>query len=233
LTVDLYYNKAKTNNFKSAPIFSDWKYKSEPSKAGLLTYKSPLWLDSGTHLKLIVDNEAIFGGQLVKRTDKKGDFYSYEALDYKQYLLEEFSLDKKNITSSSVVRLLSKKVPSLKWKIGNTTFKHVHLVFEDKTILSIINQLIWLEYAHAHNLILFNVDYNANLTFKSYPQTMAGYVFKSALDYSTSLDYSDVRTGYELIDNDTGKIISSYTNKTLQAIWGDIRIQEVFDDSGS
>jgi hypothetical protein len=233
LTALLYYNKSRTNNFKSAPIFSDWKYKSEPGKAGLLTFKSPQSIGSGNHLKLINDNEGIFGGQLVKRTDKKGDFYSYEALDYKQYLLKEMSLDKKNITASAIVKLLSKEVPTLKWKIGNTSYKYAHPVFKDKSILTIINQLIWLEYEHAHNLILFNVDYNANLTFKSYPQTMKGYIFTSALDYTTSLDYSDIRTGYELIDNDTGKVISSYTNKTLQAIWGDIRIQEVYDDNGS
>ena len=233
MTTELYYNKAKNNNFRSAPILSDWKYKSEPNKAGLLTFKSPQWFEAGTYLKLGVDNETIFGGQVLKTTSKKNDFYSFEALDYKHYLLQEFSIKKNNITASALVKLLSKQVSSLKWNVKNTTHKYAALDFQDKTILSIINQLIWLEYSEAHNLVLFNVDYNANLTFKSYPQTMKGYIFTSALDYSSSLDYNDVRTGYELIDNETGKIISSYRNKTLQALWGDIRIQEVFDDSGS
>lgn len=233
MTANLYYNKARSNHFHSAPIFDDWKYKSEPGKAGILTFKSPLYLDAGYHLKLVNEGEPIYGGQLLKKTDKKGDFYSYEALDYKHYLLKEVSIKKKDITASAMVRLLSKEVPSLKWNIKGTTRKYIVLDFQDKTVLSIINQLIWLEYVQAHNLILFNVDYNANLTFKPYPQTMKGYIFTSAFDYSSSLDYNDVRTGYELIDNDTGKVLSSYTNKTLQAIWGDIRIQEVFDDTGS
>jgi len=232
LAVSLYYNKNKTNNFKSAPIFSDWKYKSEPNKAGLLTFKSPLYLEGGYHTKLVVNSEPIFGGQILKKTDKKGDFYSYEALDYKHYLLKEVTIDKKDITASSVVKLLSKETSVLKWNIGKTKRKYVHLVFEDKTILSIINQLIWLEYVQAHNLILFNVDYNANLTFKSYPQTIKGYNFSSGFDYSSSLDYNDVRTGYELIDKD-GKILYQANGKKLQAIWGDIRIQEVFDDDSS
>ena len=92
MTTNLYYNKAKTNNYHSAPIFSDWKYKSEPNKAGLLTYKSPLLLEGGNHLKLVVDGEPIFGGQIMKRTIKRNDFYSYEALDYKHYLLKEVSI---------------------------------------------------------------------------------------------------------------------------------------------
>jgi len=232
LTVNLYYNKAKNNNFTSAPIFSDWKYKSEPNKAGLLTYKSPSSFIAGDHLKLVVDNEAIFGGQVIKRTDKKNDFYSYEALDYKHYLLKEVTIDKRNISASSLLKLLSKKTSVLKWKIGNTKKKYIRLAFKNTTILSIINQLIWLEYKQAHNLIFFNVDYNATLTFKPYPQTMAGYIFTSALDYSTSLDYNDVRTGYELVDS-TGKVLYQANSKTLQAIWGDIRIQEVFDEDSS
>lgn len=230
MTAELYFTKTKSNNFISAPILSDWKYKSEPNKAGLLTFRSPQPFDGGVHVKLINNNKPLFGGQIVKPVSKKNDFYNYEALDYKQYLLKEETIDKKNITASSLVKLLSKKVSNLKWKIGTTKKKYSHLVFEDKTILSIINQLIWLEYKQAKNLILFNVDYDANLTFKSYPSTMKGYIFKEAFDYESSLDYSDIRTGYELIDKDTGKIISQASDKTLQAIWGDIRIQGVFDD---
>lgn len=235
MTVNLYYNTSKLkNSWKTAPIFSDWKYKSEPNKAGLLTFKSPVYFQAGTHLKL-VDGSPLFGGQLLKYTNKKNDFYSYEALDYKRYLLKEVTIDKKDITASAILKLLSKETRVLKWNIGNTKRKYVHLVFEDKTILSIINQLIWLEYVQAQNLILFNVDYNANLTFKPYPQTLKGYNFTSGFDYSSSLDYNDVRTGYELIDSD-GKILYEASSKTLQAIWGDIRIQEVFDndnDTGS
>lgn len=233
MSVELYYNPVKTYNFKSAPIFDDWKYKSEPAKAGLLTFTSPLNMDAGNHLRLLVNGKGLFGGQVAKRTSKKNDFNSYEALDYKHYLLTEVSLSKTNITASNVVKLLSKQVSVLKWNIGTTTHKYSSLVFENKTVLDIINQLIWLEYEQAHNLILFNVDYNANLTFKPYPATAKGYIFTSALDYQNSLDYEDVVTGYQLIDKKTGKIISQGSDKTLQAIWGDIRVQEVFDDGGS
>lgn len=230
MTANLYYNTLRNNDFQSAPLFDDWKYKSEPNKAGLLTFKSPQSIPRGDHIRLTMDGVTLFGGQILKKKDKKNDFYNYEALDYKHYLLKEVSLNKTNITASSVVKLLSKMTGVLKWKVGNTKKKYSKLVFSDKTILSILNQLIWLEYKQASNLILFNVDPNANLTFKPYPATMKGYIFTSALDYSNSLDYSDVRSGYELIDKDTGSVLYSYVDKTLQAIWGDIRVQEVFED---
>lgn len=233
MTVNLYYNPIRSPNFKSAPIFSDWKYKSEPNKAGLLTFRSPYSLTRGDHLRLAVDGDFLFGGQVMKKTEKKNEFYSYEALDYKHYLLREVSARKTNITTSDFVKLLSKMTSGPKWNIGTTKYKHAELVFEEKTVLSILNQLIWLEYKKAKNLMLFNMDHNANLTFKPYPATMKGYIFTAALDYSSSLDYNDTRSGYMLIDKDTGNVLYSFTDKTLQAIWGDIRIQEVFDDDDS
>ncbi|MDR3062551.1 MAG: hypothetical protein LBU40_00240 [Methanobrevibacter sp.] len=230
MITQLYFTQTKSNTFKPTPMLSDWKYRSEPGKAGLLTFRSPEYFEGGVHVKLVKNSKPIFGGQVVRSVSKKNDFYNYEALDYKQYLLKEVSINKKNITATSIVKLLSKKISTLKWKIGKTKKKYSHLVFEDKTVLSIINQLIWLEYKKAKNLIFFNVDYDANLTFKNYPTKMNGYIFKEAFDYESSLDYSDIRTGYELIDKDTGKVIYKSSDKTLQAIWGDIRIQGVFDD---
>ena len=218
MDVTLYHNTKRSNDYQTIPVFNDWKYKSEPNKAGLLTFKSPKELNGGDLLKLIWGKTGLFGGQVLKKTSKKNDFYSYDALDYKHYLLKEVSLSKKNITASSVAKLLSKMTSVLKWNIGTTKHKYTELVFQDKTILSILNQLIWLEYKNAKNLILFNVDYNANLIFKPYPQTMKGYIFTSALDYNNSLDYNDVRTGYELIDSDTGKLIAMYTDDILQSI---------------
>jgi hypothetical protein len=225
----LYYTNNQSNTFKTAPILADWKYRSELNKAGLFTFRSPKKFNGGSHIKFEINNKPIFGGQIIKPTSKKNDFYNYEALDYKHYLLGEHTLNKKNITASSIVKLLSKKVSNLKWKIGKTKKKYPHIIFEDKTILSIINQLIWLEYKYAKNLILFNVDYDRNLTFKPYPPKMKGYIITEALEYENSLDYNDVRTGYELVDADTGKVLYSAHNKILQAIWGDIRIQGVYD----
>ena len=86
MSTELYVNPVKTFNFKSAPIFDDWKYKSEPNKAGLLTFTSPLNMTNGYHLRLLVNGKGLFGGQVAKKTDKKNDFYSYEGLDYKHYL---------------------------------------------------------------------------------------------------------------------------------------------------
>ena len=129
LSTELYYNPVKTYNFKSAPIFDDWKYKSEPAKAGLLTFTSPLNMVVGDHLRLMVNNIGLIGGQIAKRIDKKNDFYSYEALDYKHYLLTEVSLSKTDITASSVATLLSAQTSVLKWNIGTTTHKYSSLVF--------------------------------------------------------------------------------------------------------
>jgi len=226
----LYYStNDSSNKFTAAPLLSDWKYRSEPNKSGLLTFRSPKYFSGGTHVRLVDDGKPIFGGLIVKPKVRRNDFHNYEALDYKHYLLREYTLNKKNITASSICKLLAKKVTKLKWNIGSTKKKYPRLQWKDTTILSIINQLIWLEYKKASNLILFNVDPDRKLTFKNYPQTVKGYIFKEAFDYESSLDYSDVRTGYELVDSE-GKVISSYTDKKLQALWGDIPIQGVYEN---
>lgn len=221
----------KSNKFTDAPLFRDWKVRSEPNKAGLATFRSPKYFSGGTHVRIMDEGEALFGGQIVKPGEKKNDFYSYEARDYKGYLLREYTINKTNIKASSFAKLLAKKVPKLKWNVKKTKHKYSRLHFKDKTILSILNQLIWLEYKEASNLILFKVDADRKLTFKPYPTKIKGYIFTEALDYESTLDHSDIRTGYEIVD-ENGNVKKSYANKKLQALWGEIPIQGVYD-SGS
>jgi len=45
--------------------------KGEPAKAGLLTFTSPLNMDAGNHLRLLVNGKGLFGGQVAKEQVKR------------------------------------------------------------------------------------------------------------------------------------------------------------------
>ncbi|MEA4956865.1 hypothetical protein SDC9_07410 [bioreactor metagenome] len=216
-----------SNEFKEVPIFNDWSIKRDWNKAGSLTFKSPTYLTPGTHVKLVSTDHKTFGGQIVKKTEDSSDFYSYDCLDYKRFLLTSVSTSHTNQTSSQIINFLFKKYLQnigglFKFKISKTKTVFPSLSFQDKTILDIISNLLNLEYKKG-TLIFFDVDENANLTWKPYPQKVKGYSLSMANKYTNSLDYSDIITGAVLVDTDLSSI-RKIPNKYLQNIWGVIDI---------
>lgn len=216
-----------SNEFKEVPIFNDWSIKRDWNKAGSLTFKSPTYLTPGTHVKLVSTDHKTFGGQIVKKTEDSSDFYSYDCLDYKRFLLTSVSTSHTNQTSSQILKFLfSKYLQNIgglfKFKISKTKTVFSSLTFQDKTLLDIISNLLNLEYRNG-TLIFFDVDENANLTWKPYPQKVKGYSLSMANKYTNSLDYSDIVTGAVLVDTDLSSI-RKIPNKYLQNIWGVIDI---------
>lgn len=227
---DLTKLSSSSNQFTHTPVLDDWQIKRDWNKVGSLTFKSPELLKEGTHVKLFSDYKP-FGGQVVKKTESTGDFYSYDCLDYKRFLLTEFSLATSKKRASDVIKYLLKKYVSsvIKFKVATTKNIYSALTFKDTTVLDAINQLIYLEYK-AGTLIYFYVDEEANLVFKPYPQTMKGYVVSDAYEYENSIDYSDIATGFSLI-NEKYKVLKQYDDKSLQAIWGDIDITSTLSNN--
>ncbi len=234
MTTELYTTFKKTNSFKKTPIFDDWNIKRDWNKAGSLTFSSYLSLEEGTHVKLVSSRHRTFAGQIVKKTDTKNDFYKYECLDYKRYLLREVSETFKKKTTHQIVKLLFKRYlgsSPLKLSLKKTKTVFSSLTFKDVTILEVISQLISLEFQKG-TLIYFNIDENANLIYKPYPEEMKGYSIGSAISFVNNTDYSDIQTGYELYD-ENGKLIKKYSNKALVSVWGDIRNVTTLSDNSS
>ncbi|WP_042701356.1 hypothetical protein [Methanobrevibacter arboriphilus] len=223
-----------SNTFNETPILTDWSIKRDWNKAGSLTFKSPIKLSPGTHVKLVSPHHRTFGGQIIKRNHETGDFYSYDCLDYKRFLLNTATISHNNQTTSNIVKLLFIKYLKkgngiFKLKLGKTKTIFPSLTFQDKTLLEIISNLINLEYKKG-TLIFFDVDENGNLIYKPYPQKMKGYSLKSAIKFTDTLDYSDIVTGGTLMDADYNTI-KSFDNDNLKAIWGNIELSKILSDN--
>lgn len=207
-------------NFKQVPLEVGWKYTSKRNKSGLITFDSPSYISSGTHIKL-TGNFPTIGGLIVRIEQDQEEINSYTGVDYKNYLMGEINYtSKKQVRSHQVLQGIKKNVPELKWNIGKTTKKYKNkLVWKKKTVLQIINELIWLEWKYAKKLVYFNVDHNRNLTFKYYPTQVEGYKFHQAHKYSNTYDASQILTGWKVVDSD-GKLVESYANPALTATYG-------------
>lgn len=232
MTDRLYATYEHSNKFVERPMLDDWNIKRDWNKVGSLTFKSPDKLIPGTHVKLISPNHKNFAGQVVKRSEKANDFYSYDCLDYKRYLLTEVNYSGSGSKrSSDILNYVKKYVSSpIKFKITKTKNLFSNLVFSDKTVLEIISQLINLEFKKG-TLIYFDVDENANLTFKPYPSTMKGYSLDSAISYNNSIDYSDIATSYAISEGTENK--STTSNKNLVNIWGNINLMSVIEKTNN
>lgn len=222
-----------SNQFTETPILDDWQIKRDWNKAGSLTFKSPEKLQEGTHVKLESPDHRTFGGMIVKPAEQANDFYSYDCLDYKRFLLISLSKSFTNKRASDIVKWLKKQVDNsiLTWKITNTKNVYSSLAWKDTTVLEIISQLLNLEYKKG-TLIYFDVDETGKLTFKPYPEKVEGYSLSDAFDYTNSIDYTDIATGYTLYDTDNS-VLKTYDNTSLQAIWGSIDVSKSLGDTST
>jgi len=224
-----------SNQFTEAPIMDDWSLKNDWNKVGSLAFTSSSDLAEGSHVKLVSDEIKNFGGQIVKKSRNVNEFTKYECLDYKRFLLKKVSSNHTNKKSSQIVKELFNKHfgnnTPLKLKIGSTKNVFPKLTFKDMSILDIISNLINLEFKKG-TLILFDVDENGNMTYKSYPQKMEGYSISTAIDFTDTTDYSDIQTGY-VLENSNNKSLINYSNTNLTGIWGDIGLVSTLNEEKS
>ena len=219
---------SKSNKFNTMSVLRDWDLRKDNYKVDSLVFSCFENLKAGEHVKMSIGGVMKFGGQIYKPGSKGWGIYTYEALSYAQRLLTQVNLvfDKAVRASDVVKYVFTKKLVDtsiLKPNIKNTKTKYQGLIFKKKTVLEVINQLIWLEWNKSKNIIDFNVDYDGVLTFKSQPATVKGVEISQAISTDFSMDYSDIATGYTLYD-EKNKKLDSWKNSLASKIWGNIYI---------
>jgi len=205
-------------NYKEIPAGNDWTIKKDWNKLDDFTFRSEKNLKIGTHVRFLNNETRLFSGQILKITTNNSRINNYEALSYGLPLRSKVTTTFKNKTSSAIVEWIKSKVPGLTWKIGATKKKHTTLAFEEKTLLEILQNLVWIEY-NLNNLIDFNID-DRVVTFKPLPGEVKGYTISNAFDFSGDISFDNVVTGFTVTVN--GKVVKTYNNDYLSAIFGTI-----------
>jgi hypothetical protein len=215
----LYTTYEHQNIFTESPILEDWDITKEWNKIHQLKFKSPSNLKEGTHIKLEIPGHTLFGGQIVKKELETNEYTKYEALDYKRYLMTEVIYSNPgSITSADVLRKFKPNENNpIKYNISNTKNMFGGLKFDGVSFMEMITSLMGLEF-DKKTLIFFDVDANANFTYKIYPGTISGYSIDKAFSFSQGYDYTNIITGWRLFYGYGPQ--ESYTNKDLEKIWG-------------
>jgi hypothetical protein len=222
MVAKMYYSPNKSNNYKeikSTPpdIKDDW------NKVSSLEFESNYDLISGGHIVFKSDYRNLFGGQIVKKEKGYNELHKYTVLDYRKYLQRKVNyaptgfkrtsdiaknlLKKYAINSNSPINLNIKTTPT---KVGLSK-----LVWENKSLFEIINQLIYLEFING-TLIYSNINYKGTFTYAPLPATMNIPVITQLADGSYSEDYSNIVTSL-VVD---GKTIKE--NKDLTSLFGNM-----------
>ncbi|KZX14322.1 hypothetical protein [Methanobrevibacter curvatus] len=223
MSTEFYHSKNKTNNYTKKEISSDWDIKNDWNKISVLNFSTNENLDGADHVKLRGLDINNFGGQIVDFDKSYNDLNTYNAYDYRRYLQTEVTYKPTGYRrSSDIVKNLLKKYvinsnTPISLKASNTPSKDifVKLIWENVTILRIINELIYLEFING-TLIDYGIDDNGTITYKPLPAQMNIPVITEAIDGSYSVDYSDIQTSLRV----DGLLVKE--NKELVNLWGTI-----------
>lgn len=218
----IYYSPNMNNEYKVIKV-SDITIKNDWNKISSLEFTTNKELNAGGHVVYKNDNINSFGGQILGITKSYGDFNKYTCLDYRKYLLRKVNFSPLGFNrSSDIIKTLLKKYAvysnsPIKLSISKTPKRSgfYKLVWENKTLLNIINELIYLEFING-TLIYCNIDYTGKFIYKQLPATMNISVINRCIDGSYSIDYSDIKTSL-VVD---GKTIAQDEN--LTNIFGNI-----------
>nr|WP_302577946.1 hypothetical protein [Methanobrevibacter arboriphilus] len=222
MTSKLYYSPNMNNNYKQVRIFGD-SIKDDWNKISSLQFSTNKELKDGGHVIYKSNGHDTFGGQILKSDESYGDFNNYTCLDYRTYLKTNVNYSPIGYTrSSDIVTTLLKKYAvysnsPIKLNIKKTPKKggFNKLVWENKSLLQIINELIYLEFING-TLIYCNIDYKGKITYIPVEKTMNIPVIRRCIDGSYSVDYSDIKTQLEV----DGKVIKQ--DKKLTKTFGNM-----------
>jgi len=204
--------------YTQIPCGEDWTIKKDWNKLDYFNFRSEAGLTLGTHIRFQNGDEILFSGQVMKQTTNSNKIQDYECISYGLVLRSQVSKTFTNKKSSDIIEWIKSKTPTLTWSIGKTTKVHTSLVFENKTLLEIIQNLIWIEW-NLGNLIDFRIN-DHTAVFKMLPGTVEGYTISDALDFSGNVSAENMVTGYTVTYN--GKVVRVVNNQYLAAIFGPI-----------
>lgn len=210
-----------TADFETIP-YSNASIEFNSGKASTASFNSIEQLFEGDKIRIEGDNHQPFGGQIIKTSAKlKDEAYSYDCIDYTHLFFGKVNLTTSiNKTSYDIVKSILNTLGYSTSGIEQTTKKQAQLIWKDTTYWDIIQQLRWLDYKSGQ-LIECYVNADGTLIYRPLAQTMEGYIFKSAYDYSQEYDASDIVTK-ESVEDEKGNIISNAQDEDLIAVWGNI-----------
>jgi len=222
MTNKVYYSPDMNNNY-TAILTTTPSTKDDWNKVSSLEFESKQDLKIGGHIVYVSTGRDKFGGQILSKEKSYNNLNKYTVLDYRKYLLTRVNFKPTGFRrSSDIVKRLLKKYAvyassPIKLNIKNTPKKSgfVKVEWEDKTLLEIINELIYLEFING-TLIYCNIDYLGKLTYKPVPQTVTIPVLTRCFDGSYKVDYTNIQTSL-VID---GKVVKE--NKELTSIFGNM-----------
>ena len=220
----VYYSPNMNNEYKLIKTTPP-QMKNDWNKISSLTFETNKDLRAGGHIIYETSNYSKFGGQIVDIGKGYHKLNSYTVLDYRKYLKTEVNYSPLGFYRSSdiVANLLNKYAvynnSPIKLNISPTPPKKgfYKLVWEKKSLLSIINELIYLEYLNK-TLIYCNIDFRGMLTYMTLPPTMNIPVIRKAIDGSYNIDYTDIKTVLQVDNKNTKK------NIELAKIFGNMNI---------
>lgn len=233
-TIEAFISKGgpsgSSNKYESFRIEQDtWDIRQDDYKVDSFKFSTYKPLQEGEHIKAKVGGQVVFGGQIYKIDSKDWNSYTYEALSYAQRLQTQVNVNfPKAKRASEIVnyfftkKLVDRTILSNK-KVKKTKHKYTGLSFKKKSILEVINQLCWLEYTYAKNIIDFRVSPDGVLYFNSQPSTTKAHVITQAYKMSNSVDYSNIATAYTLYGTKNEKL-NTWKNATASKIWGNIYV---------
>lgn len=213
------------------PIIEDgvtWETerKGSPGKLTFTVIKDNIIsFQEGNHVMLKVDGENIFYGFVFKKTRDKNHNIKVTAYDQLRYLKNKDTMTYKNITASTLIKMIADDYKLQVGTIENTDYVIPERTEENSTLFDIILTALELTVTNKKTLYVLYDDYG-KLTLKSLGNMKTTVLISEEtgenFDYTSSIDdntYNQIKIQYD--NEETGKK-ETYTAKDSSHIndWG-------------
>lgn len=197
------------------PIIEDgvtWETERKGSP-GVLTFTvikdNIISFQEGNHVMLKVDGENIFYGFVFKKTRDKNHNIKVTAYDQLRYLKNKDTMTYKNITASTLVKMIAEDYNLQVGTIENTAYVIPERTEENSTLFDIILTALELTVTNKKTLYVLYDDYG-KLTLKSLANMKTTVLISEEtgenFDYTSSIDdntYNQIKIQYD--NEETGK----------------------------
>lgn len=197
------------------PIIEDgitWETERKGSP-GILTFTvikdNIISFQEGNHVMLKVDGENIFYGFVFKKTRDKNHNIKVTAYDQLRYLKNKDTMTYKNITASTLIKMIADDYNLQVGTIENTAYVIPERTEENSTLFDIILTALELTVTNKKTLYVLYDDYG-KLTLKSLANMKTTVLISEEtgenFDYTSSIDdntYNQIKIQYD--NEETGK----------------------------
>lgn len=197
------------------PIIEDgvtWETerKGSPGKLTFTIIKDNIIsFQEGNHVMLKVDGENIFYGFVFKKTRDKNHNIKVTAYDQLRYLKNKDTMTYKNITASTLIKMIADDYKLQVGTIENTDYVIAERTEENSTLFDIILTALELTVTNKKTLYVLYDDYG-KLTLKSLGNMKTTVLISEEtgenFDYTSSIDdntYNQIKIQYD--NEETGK----------------------------